>query len=79
MCRNPIRIQSKKRCAIYRCGYGGLYCIEETVRIRITRDVKMSTQALIFNLISWFYLIAGFKAEIRAGLMTKEEFLTTIA
>jgi hypothetical protein len=37
----------------------------------------MITQALTFNLISGFHLIACFKAEIRAGLMKKEGHLTT--
>ena len=38
----------------------------------------MRTQAITFNLISGFLLIAGFKAEIRAGLRKKEGQLTTI-
>jgi hypothetical protein len=33
---------------------------------------------LTFNLISGFHLIAGFKAEIRAGLMKTEAQLTTL-
>jgi hypothetical protein len=49
--------------------------IEEVARIRITREIKMRTQALTFNLISRFHLILGFKAEIRAGLMKKERQL----
>jgi hypothetical protein len=43
--------------------------IEWAIRVRITWVIKQKTQALIFNLISGFYLIAGFKAEIRAVLM----------
>ena len=39
----------------------------------------MKTQALSLNLISGFHLIAGFKAEIRAGLMKKEGQLTSPA
>lgn len=39
----------------------------------------MRTRALSFNLISGFYLIAGFKAEKRAGLMKKEGQLTTLS
>ncbi len=39
----------------------------------------MSTQALTFNLIGGFYLLAGFNAEIRAGLPTKEAKLITLA
>ncbi len=39
----------------------------------------MRTQALKFNLISGFHLIAGFKVEIKAGLMKKEGQLTTLA
>jgi hypothetical protein len=41
-------------------------------------EIKMKTQALTFHLISGFYLKALFKAEIRAGLMRREETLTTI-
>jgi hypothetical protein len=52
--------------------------IEEAAGIQITREIKMRTQALIFNLISGFHLIAGFKAEIRAGLMKKEGQLSTL-
>ena len=40
--------------------------IDETARIRIKREIKIRTEALKFNLISRFHLIAGFKAEIRA-------------
>jgi hypothetical protein len=39
----------------------------------------MRSQALTFNLIGGFHLIAGFKAETRASLMKKEEQLTTFA
>jgi hypothetical protein len=39
----------------------------------------MRTQALTLNLISGFHLIAGFKAEIRSGLMKKAGQLTTLA
>jgi hypothetical protein len=53
--------------------------IEKAARIRITREIKMKTQALTFNLISGFHLIAGFKAEIRADLMKKEGQLLTLA
>jgi hypothetical protein len=35
----------------------------------------MRAQALTFNLISGFHLIARFKAEIRTGLMKKEGLL----
>jgi hypothetical protein len=45
--------------------------IEEALRVRITKKIKMITQAFPFNLISSFHLIAGFKAEIRAGLIKK--------
>jgi hypothetical protein len=34
--------------------------MEEAARIRITRKIKMKIQALTFNLISGFHLIAGF-------------------
>ena len=53
--------------------------IEEAARARITREIKLRTQTLTFNLISGFHLIAGFKAEIRAGLMKREGQLTSIA
>ena len=53
--------------------------IEEALRVRITREIKQKTQALTFNLISGFHLIAGCKAEIRVGLMQQEGQLTTIA
>jgi hypothetical protein len=53
--------------------------IEEAARIRITREIKMRTQALTLSIIIGFYLIAGFKAELRAGLMKKEGQLTTLA
>ena len=53
--------------------------IEVAARARITREIKLKTQAILFNLISGFHLIAGFKAEIRAGLMKKEGQLTSIA
>jgi hypothetical protein len=53
--------------------------IEEAARIQITSKIKMRTQALTFNLISGFHLIAGVHAEIRAGLMKKEGQLTTLA
>ena len=46
--------------------------IEDTLRIRITREMTHKTQALTFNLISGFHLIVGFKAEIRASLMKKK-------
>ena len=36
--------------------------IDETARIRIKREIKIRTEALKFNLISRFHLIAGFKA-----------------
>jgi hypothetical protein len=53
--------------------------MEEAERIRISREVKMKTQALTFNLISGFHLIDGFKAEIRARLMKKEGQPTSLA
>ena len=53
--------------------------IDKAVRQRITREIKMRTQALTFNLISGFHLIAEFQAEIRASLMKKEGQLTIIA
>ena len=53
--------------------------IEATARARITSEIKLRTEAHTFNLISGFHLIAGFKAEIRAGLMKKEGHLTSIA
>jgi hypothetical protein len=49
------------------------------VRIRITREIKQKALALTFSIISGLHLIAGFKAEIRAGLMKKEGQLTSIA
>jgi hypothetical protein len=52
--------------------------IDETVRIRITREIKQKAQALTFSIISGFHLIAGFKAEIRAGLVKKEGQITLI-
>jgi hypothetical protein len=36
------------------------YGIEEVLRLRITKEIKRKTQALIFNLISGFHLIARF-------------------
>jgi hypothetical protein len=45
--------------------------IEEALGLRITREIKQKTQDLTFNIISGFHLIAGFKAEIRVGLMKK--------
>ncbi len=53
--------------------------IEEAIRLRITREIKQKAQALTFNIISGVHLITGFKAEIRAGLMKKEDQLTSIA
>ncbi len=53
--------------------------MEEAARIRITREIKMKTQAFTFNLISGFNPIAGFKAEIRAQLMKKEGQLTSLS
>jgi hypothetical protein len=53
--------------------------IEEALRLRITREIKQKSQALTFNVISGFHLIARFKAEIRASLMKKEGQLTSIA
>jgi hypothetical protein len=53
--------------------------IEEALKLRITREIKMKTQAQTINLISGFHLIVGFKADIRAGLLKKEGQLTTIA
>jgi hypothetical protein len=53
--------------------------IKETLRIRITREIKIRTQALILNLISGFHLIARLTVEIRAELTKKEGKLTTIA
>ena len=47
--------------------------INEALRVRITREIKLKTQALTFNLISGFHLISGFKAEISAGLMKKRD------
>jgi hypothetical protein len=37
--------------------------IEEALRLRITREIKQKAQALTFNIISGFHLIAGFKAK----------------
>jgi hypothetical protein len=53
--------------------------IDEALQIWISRDIKQNTQTLTFSLINGFYFIAGFKAEIRAGLMKTEGQLTTIA
>jgi hypothetical protein len=53
--------------------------IREALRVRITREIKQKTQALTFNLISGFHLIAGFKAEIGAGLVKNEGQLTWIS
>jgi hypothetical protein len=53
--------------------------IEEALRLGITREIKQKVQALTFNIISGFHLIAGFKAEIRAGLIKMESQLTSIA
>jgi hypothetical protein len=53
--------------------------MEEAARIRITREIKIKTQAFTFNLISGFHPIARFKAEIRAGLMRKKGQLATLA
>ena len=52
--------------------------IAEPLRTRITREIKMKSQELTFSLISGFHLIAGFKAEIRAGLMKRDGQLTSI-
>ena len=52
--------------------------IEAALRARITREIKMKSQELTFNLISGFHLIACFKAEIRAGLMKRDGHLTSI-
>ena len=49
----------------------------EPLRTRITREIKIKSQELTFNLISGFHLIAGFKAEIRAGLMKRDGQLTS--
>ena len=57
-------------------GYTGL---NEAVRNEITREIKKQTQALTFNLISGFHLIARFKADIRAGLMKKQKELINMA
>jgi hypothetical protein len=45
--------------------------IDAEIRVRITREIKMKTNAFKFNLISGFHLKAGFKAEVRASLMKK--------
>ena len=52
--------------------------IAEPLRTRITREIKVKSQELTFNLISGFHLIAGFKAEIRAGPMKRDGQLTSI-
>jgi hypothetical protein len=39
----------------------------------------LRTQAVTFNLISGFHLIAGFKAESRSELIKKQGQLTTLA
>ena len=52
--------------------------IDDAFKNEITREIKKQTQALTFNLISGFHLIAGFKAEIRAGLMKKQKELTNM-
>jgi hypothetical protein len=48
--------------------------IEEEFRPRIAREIKMETQALRFNLISGFRLMAGFKAKINIVLSTLNYF-----
>jgi hypothetical protein len=53
--------------------------IDEALRVKITQEIKTSTRSLTFNLISGLHIVAGFKAEIRAGLLKKEGKLTTIA
>ena len=52
--------------------------IEEAPRTRITREITQRASVLSFNLIIGFHLLAGFKAEIRAGLMKKKGQLTSI-
>jgi hypothetical protein len=42
------------------------------LRLRITKEIRIKTQALTFNFISGYLLIAGFKTEIRDDLMKKE-------
>jgi hypothetical protein len=54
------------------------FCIEESIINQITREIKMKTQALAFNLISGLHLTAGFEAEKRDGLMKKKGQLITI-
>jgi hypothetical protein len=53
--------------------------MEEEARTQITREIKLRTQALTFNLISGFHLIAGSKAEIRSVLIKKQGQLPTLA
>jgi hypothetical protein len=43
--------------------------IEVALRVTIAREIKQKTQALNFNFISIFHLIAEFKAEILAVLL----------
>jgi hypothetical protein len=45
--------------------------VEDAIWIRIIQEIRQKTQALTFNLISGFYLIVGFKPDIRAGSMKK--------
>ena len=52
--------------------------IDEDIKLEINREIKKKTQALTFNLMSGFHLIAGFKAEIRAELMKIQKQLTTM-
>ncbi len=53
--------------------------LDESSRLRTIKEIKQRAQALTFNLIIEFHLIAEFKADIRAGLMKKGGQLTTIA
>ncbi len=46
--------------------------MEEAARTWITQEIKIRTQALTFNLISGFHLIASFKAKIISELMKKQ-------
>ena len=57
-------------------GYTGM---DEAVKNLINKEIKKQAQTLTFNLISGFHLIAGFKADIRAGLMKKQKELINMA
>jgi hypothetical protein len=52
--------------------------IERALRVRNTSEIKQKSQTINFNLVTGFHLIAGFKAEIRAGFVHKEGQVTSI-